>query len=239
LLRTGSLEAGDGRRGLELAISEMPDCVITDMMMPDMSGTEMCKKIKDNEKTCHIPVIILTAKTAIEQRVEGLEVGADSYIPKPFNIDHLKVRIRKLIELRRTIREKYEGKHETRKETIPIKSESEKFLEKLEEIVNRQMHDSELSVETVSRQLGISRSQLQRRLKQLTNQNPSDYLCTAHLQYAALLLTNKSLSISDVTYATGFTSLSHFSSSFKEFFGMSPSHYVEISKGNMPVVSEE
>jgi signal transduction histidine kinase/ligand-binding sensor domain-containing protein/DNA-binding response OmpR family regulator len=233
------LEAGDGQRGLELAISEMPDCVITDMMMPGMSGTEMCKKIKDNEKTCHIPVIILTAKTAIEQRVEGLEVGADSYIPKPFNIDHLKVRIRKLIELRRTIREKYEGKHETRKETIRIKSDSEKFLEKLEEIVNRQMHDSELSVETVSRQLGVSRSQLQRRLKQLTNQNPSDYLRAARLQYAALLLTSKNLSISEITYATGFTSLSHFSNSFKEFFGMSPSHYVEISKGNIPVDSEE
>jgi signal transduction histidine kinase/ligand-binding sensor domain-containing protein/DNA-binding response OmpR family regulator len=222
-------EADNGQRGLELAISELPDCVITDMMMPGISGTEMCKKIKDNEKTCHIPVIILTAKTAIEQRVEGLEVGADSYIPKPFNIDHLKVRIRKLIELRRTIREKYE----TRKENIRIKSDSEKFLEKLEEIVNRQMHDSELSVETVSRQLGVSRSQLQRRLKQLTNQNPSDYLRTTRLQYAARLLTSKNLSISEVTYATGFTSLSHFSSSFKEFFGMSPSHYVEMNKGDL------
>ena len=215
-------------KGLELVISEMPDCVITDVMMPEMDGIELCKKIKTNEQTCQIPVIMLTAKTAIEQRIEGIEVGADSYIPKPFNVDHLKTRVRKLIELRRAIREKYEGKHELRKEDIKIKSGDEKLLEKLEQIVKEQISDPDLSVETISRQIGVSRSQLQRKLKELTNQNPSDYLKTTRLRYAATLLVTKNLSISEVTYEAGFSSLSHFSNSFREFYGMSPSRYVEL-----------
>ncbi len=226
------IEAENGVQGLELAISELPDCVITDVMMPEMDGIELCKKIKTNDKTCHIPVIMLTAKTAIEQRIEGIEVGADSYIPKPFNVEHLRTRIRKLIELRRTIKEKYEGKYELRKEDIRIKSGDEKLLEKLEQIVKEQISDPNLSVETISQQIGVSRSQLQRKLKLLTNQNPSDYLKTARLRYAASLLVSKNLSISEVTYEAGFSSLSHFSNSFREFYGMSPSRYVELNQGN-------
>lgn len=225
------IEASDGLRGLELVMGELPDCVITDVMMPEMDGIELCKKIKSNDKTCHIPVIMLTAKTAVEQRIEGLEVGADSYIPKPFNVEHLRIRVRKLIELRRTIKEKYEGKHELHKEDIKIKSVDEKLLEKLEQIVKEQISDPDLSVETISRQIGVSRSQLQRKLKQLTNQNPSDYLKTSRLRYAAFLLTTKNLSISEVTYEAGFSSLSHFSNSFREFYGMSPSRYVELNRG--------
>ena len=226
------IEAENGVKGLELVISEMLDCVITDVMMPEMDGIELCKKIKTNEQTCQIPVILLTAKTAIEQRIEGIEVGADSYIPKPFNVEHLRTRVRKLIELRRTIREKYEGKHELRKEDIKIKSGDEKLLEKLEQIVKEQISDPDLSVETISRQIGVSRSQLQRKLKQLTNQNPSDYLKTARLRYAASLLVTKNLSISEVTYEAGFSSLSHFSNSFRDFYGMSPSRYVELNHAN-------
>ena len=224
------LEAEDGLQGLELVIKELPDCVITDVMMPEMDGIELCKKIKTNEKTCHIPVILLTAKTAIEQRIEGLEVGADSYIPKPFNVTHLRTRVRKLIELRRSIKEKYEGKHELREEDIKIKSVDEKMLEKIDQIIKEQISDPNLSVETLSRQIGVSRSQLQRKFKQLTNQNPSDYLKTARLRYAASLLVTKNLSISEVTYEAGFSSLSHFSNSFRDFYGMSPSRYVELNR---------
>ena len=224
------LEAEDGLQGLELVIKELPDCVISDVMMPEMDGIELCKKIKTNEKTCHIPVILLTAKTAIEQRIEGLEVGADSYIPKPFNVTHLRTRVRKLIELRRSIKEKYEGKHELREEDIKIKSVDEKMLEKIDQIIKEQISDPNLSVETLSRQIGVSRSQLQRKFKQLTNQNPSDYLKTARLRYAASLLVTKNLSISEVTYEAGFSSLSHFSNSFRDFYGMSPSRYVELNR---------
>lgn len=224
------IQADNGSQGLELAIQEIPDCIITDVMMSGIDGIELCKKVKTNEKTCHIPVIILTAKTSIEHRVEGLEVGADSYIPKPFNIDHLKIRISKLIELRQTIKNKYEGKFIIPQEEIKIKSVDEKLLEKFESILKEQMDNPDLSIEIISQQIGISRSQLQRKLKQFTNQNPSDYMKSMRLRYAANLLTSKNLSISEVTYACGFASLSHFSNSFKEFYGMSPSRYIEINR---------
>lgn len=225
------IEADNGKQGLEIAIREKPDCIISDMMMPEMDGIEMCDKIKKNEQTGHIPVILLTAKTAIEQRIEGLKAGADSYIPKPFNIEHLKIRIRKLIELRRVMKEKYEGKFDEIKEEVSgMKSTDEKFLEKLETIVKNKIAESDLSVETISQEIGISRSQLQRKLKQLTNQNPSDYIKTTRLRHAAWLLSYKNLSISEVSYATGFSSLSHFSNSFKDFYGMSPSRYMEIHR---------
>lgn len=224
------LIASDGLSGLETAIKELPDCIISDVMMPGMDGIELCKKIKSNSQTCHIPVILLTAKASAEQRIEGLKVGADSYIPKPFSIEHLKTRIRKLIELRKTIQDKYEGKNNFEQETIKIKSIDEKLLEKLEKVVEEHISDPELSVDKISKEIGISRSQLQRRVKKLTNQNPSDYLKSMRLKYAASLLISKNLSISEVTYETGFSSLSHFSNSFKEFYGMSPSRYVEINR---------
>lgn len=223
-------QADNGNTGLELSIQELPDCIITDVMMDGMDGIELCKKIKTNDKTCHIPVIILTAKTSIEQRIEGLEVGADSYIPKPFNIDHLQIRVSKLIELRQKIKNKYEGKYEVSQEKIKLKSVDEKLLEKFETIAKEQLDNPDLSIEAISQEIGISRSQLQRKLKQLTNQNPSDYIKTMRLRYAGILLTSKNLSVSEVTYACGFASLSHFSNSFREFYGMSPSHYVEINK---------
>lgn len=232
------IQADNGSQGLELAIKELPSCIITDVMMSGIDGIELCKKVKTNEKTCHIPVIILTAKTSIEQRVEGLEVGADSYIPKPFNIDHLKVRISKLIELRQTIKNKYEGKYVIPQNEIKIKSVDEKLLEKFENILKEQMDNPDLSIEIISQQIGISRSQLQRKLKQITNQNPSDYMKSMRLRYAANLLTSKNLSISEVTYACGFASLSHFSNSFKEFYGMSPSRYIEINRHVTDVDSE-
>lgn len=228
------IQADNGNLGLELAIKEMPDCIVSDIMMSGMDGIELCKKIKTNEKTCHIPVIILTAKTTIEQRVEGLEVGADSYIPKPFNIEHLKVRISKLIELRQTIKRKYEGKYDIPQEQIKVKSLDEKMLEKFEKIVKEQMDNPDLSVEIISQQIGISRSQLQRKLKQVTNQNPSDYLKTMRLRFAANLLINKEMTISEVTYACGFASLSHFSNSFREHYGMSPSRFVEVNRKENP-----
>lgn len=208
-------------------------------MMPEMDGIDMCDKIKKNDATSHIPVIILTAKTAIEQRVEGLQVGADSYIPKPFNIDHLRTRISKLIELRRKMKDKFEGKNEIKQEDLNVKTADEKFLDKLTDIVKNKMADSDLSVEVISKEIGISRSQLQRKLKQLTNQNPSDYIKTTRLRHAAWLLSTKNLTISEVTYATGFSSLSHFSNSFREYYGMSPSRYMEINNNRSEHLSDE
>jgi DNA-binding response OmpR family regulator len=223
------LQADNGKAGLELSLKELPDCIITDLSMDGMDGLTLCKKLKTNENTCHIPIIILTARTTVEERIKGLQTGADSYIPKPFNINHLRVRIQKLIELRTTMKNKYEGKYEIDSNAFQIKTPDEKFLEKLEKHVKEKIADPNLSVETISRDMGFSRSQLQRKLKELTSQNPSEYIKTTRLRHAAWLLGNKKLSISDITYATGFSSLSHFSNSFKEFYGVSPSQWVEIN----------
>ncbi len=222
--------ATNGKEGLETAIRELPDCVITDIMMPEMSGTEMCKKIKSNPATCDIPVIILTAKTSIEQRVEGLAGGADSYIPKPFNIEHLRTRVSKLIELRKAMRDKYSGKLDVKEETVKVKSADDKLLDKVEAFVTKELANPDLSVELIAQEIGVSRSHLHRKLKQLTNQNPSDYIKNTRLRHAAYLLENKNIAVSEACYATGFSSLSHFSNSFKEFFGMSPTKYVEINR---------
>ncbi|MDR2476055.1 MAG: response regulator, partial [Bacteroidales bacterium] len=223
------LQTENGRIALELAIQEMPDCIITDLSIEEMNGLELCKMLKSNDKTCHIPIIMLTARTAVEERIEGLRVGADSYIPKPFNINHLRVRVLKLIELRNIMRNKYEGKFEISDESIKIKTQDEKFMERLENYIKEKISDPNLSVETISRDIGISRSQLQRKLKSLINQNPNEYIKSIRLRHAAWLLSTQKLSISDVTYATGFSSLSHFSSSFKDFYGMPPSQYIEVN----------
>ncbi|GHV25172.1 hybrid sensor histidine kinase/response regulator [Bacteroidia bacterium] len=226
------LQTENGKVALELAIKELPDCVISDLSIDEMDGLELCKKLKSNENTCHIPIIMLTARTAVEERVEGLQMGADSYIPKPFNIAHLRVRIQKLIELRMMMKNKFEGKFEIDRENVKIKTSDEKFLERLEKCVKEKMDDPDISVETISKDIGMSRSQLQRKLKGLTNQNPSEYIKTTRLRHAAHLLSTQKLSISEVTYATGFSSLSHFSNSFRDFYGMSPSQWIEVNNPN-------
>jgi signal transduction histidine kinase/ligand-binding sensor domain-containing protein/DNA-binding response OmpR family regulator len=222
------IQSEDGKQGLEMALSELPDCIISDVMMPGMDGIALCKKIKTNESTCHIPVILLTAKTNIEQRVEGLQTGADSYIPKPFNIEHLQVRVQKLIELRKTLKQKYEGKLDIPEDSIKMKSADEIFLQKVDRVIQEQLSNSELSVEVLGQHIGMSRSQLQRKLKQLVNQNPSDYIKIMRLRHAAHLLSAKKFAVSEIAYATGFSSQAHFSNSFKEIYGMSPTRYMEI-----------
>jgi signal transduction histidine kinase/ligand-binding sensor domain-containing protein/DNA-binding response OmpR family regulator len=223
------LQTESGKTALEIALKELPDCVITDLSIDEMDGLELCKKLKANENTCHIPIIMLTARTTVDERVEGLQMGADSYISKPFNIVHLRVRIRKLIELRTVMKNKFEGKFNIDDENIKVKTTDEKFLEKTEKYVKEKIADPDLSVEMISRDIGISRSQLQRKLKELTGQNPSEYIKIMRLRHAAWLLTTQKLSISEVTYATGFSALSHFSNSFRDFYGMPPSQYVEVN----------
>ena len=227
-------QATDGKEGLEKAIREQPDCIISDLMMPRMDGLEMCSRLKQNEQTLQIPVILLTARATIEDRIEGLRVGADSYIPKPFNADHLLTRVAKLIELRAAMNSKFSGKFE-QTDVTGVKSADDLFLEKLENIVRERIDDPDLSVETISSEMGVSRSQFQRKMKQLIRQNPSEYIKTSRLRHAARLLATRKLTISEVTYATGFSSLSHFSNSFREQYGVSPTRYMELNSDNIEV----
>ena len=219
--------ADNGKTGLQMCKELLPDLVITDIMMPEMSGIEMSKIIKEDIETCHIPIIMLTAKSSEEQRIEGLETGADSYIPKPFNPKHLLVRIKKLLELRKTLREKFGNDIGFEAEQIAITVPDRDLLKKATGIIKKRISDPKLSVETLSEEIGISRGHLQRKLKSLTGQNPNEFIRIIRLKQAAEILAEKDVSIAEVADMVGFSSQSYFSTSFTKQFNISPSQYKE------------
>ncbi len=222
-------KAANGKEGLSQALKLLPDVIVSDIVMPEMDGLTLCKKLKNNEKTCHIPVILLTAKTSVEQRIEGLEVGADSYIPKPFNIKHLQTRIEKLASLRETLKQKFSGEMEVKEGTLKVVSADEKLLIKFNEKLKEHINNPDLSVDSISKELGISRVHLNRKLKSITNESPGNYIRNYRLKHAAWLLVNKKMNIAEVAYAVGFSSHAYFSNIFKEHYGMSPTEYVETN----------
>ncbi|MDR1683590.1 MAG: response regulator [Candidatus Symbiothrix sp.] len=221
--------AVNGKDGLNKTLKYLPDLIVSDIVMPEMDGLTLCKLLKTNDKTCHIPIVLLTAKTNVEQRIEGIEMGADSYIPKPFNMKHLETRIAQLIKLRRKLKTKYADGQKTEEEVVKILSSNEKLIQKFNDKLREQINNPELSVESLSKDLGISRVHLNRRLKQITNESPGNYIRNFRLKQAALLLSTKKISIAEVAYAVGFSSQAYFSNTFKEHFGMPPSEYAETN----------
>jgi AraC-like DNA-binding protein len=205
--------------------------------MPEMDGLTMCKMLKTNDKTCHIPIILLTARTSVEQRIEGIEVGADAYIPKPFSISHLETRIEKLIELRRTLKEKYSDAGGEESE-LNILSSDESLLQKFNEKLLQHISDTELSVDTISKELGLSRVHLNRRLRSIINDSPGHYIRVFRLKHASILLTSKRMTIAEVAYAVGFASQAYFSNLFRTQFGMSPSEYVNANRSDAADIEE-
>ena len=224
-------EAVNGALGLSKAKKILPDLVITDVMMPEMTGTELCKRLKTDAETCHIPVIILTAQSDLEHRIEGLETGADSYIPKPFNVKHLNVRIEKLIALRQTLKERFSKSLNMEAQEVTLTSTDERLLQHAIDYIRENLEDPELSVENMSKALGMSRTHLHRKLKALTNQSPIEFIKVIRMKQAAYLLSTGKLSVSEVGYKVGYNTPSYFSSSFNAHFGMSPTAYME-QRGN-------
>jgi signal transduction histidine kinase/ligand-binding sensor domain-containing protein/DNA-binding response OmpR family regulator len=220
-------EAPDGRKGLEKAQKMMPDLIITDVMMPELNGFELCHILKTEPATSHIPVIILTAQGSMEHRLEGLETGADSYITKPFYTRHLKIRIEKLIELRNKMKERFSKSINMNAREITLTSVDERLLQNAIDYVRNNMENPELSVEDMSKKLGLSRTHLHRKLKALTGQTPVDFIKMIRMKQAAYLLSTGKLSISEVGYKVGYSTPSYFSSSFNTYFGMSPSAYMD------------
>lgn len=225
------ITVGNGEEGIEAALKYRPHCIVTDLSMPGMDGLEMCRKIRSNDTICEIPIIVVTARAGDEHRIEGLEAGADAYITKPFSIDHLITRIQTLIHSRRVMKQKFTSGAMLNEEVAGIKSGDEKLLERIEAVVVREIANPDLSVDFIAREIGVSRSHLHRRLKVLSNVSPSTYIKQARMRHAAVLLAKKNVAISEVAYATGFSSLSHFSTVFKEFYGMSPTRYVTVNGG--------
>jgi DNA-binding response OmpR family regulator len=221
-------EAGGGRQGLEKALEQVPDLVLTDVMMPEMDGYELSRKLKSDERTSHIPIILLTARASKESRIEGLETGADDFVTKPFDAEELLVRIRNLIDQRKKLRERYRKDLELLQlaRAGEVLSMDEKFLRKAMAVVEKNLTDPEYSVERFASGMALSRSQLSRKLNALVGQSVTEFIRTIRLNYALGLLKKKAGTISEIAYDSGFNNLTYFSISFKKQFGLSPTEYM-------------
>ena len=226
------LEAADGKEGLSVAIKEVPDLVICDVMMPVMDGLEFTKQLKTNTATSHIPVIMLTAKNLEEHRAEGYEHGADSYITKPFHSKVLLARIENLLRQRQLLKHLYQGTKETEKEISEthLEDRDKQFLKQLQAIIQKNLSDSEFGVEDMGQQIGLSRVQLYRKVKAMTGSSVVDLLRKARLAKARRLLETRSMSVSEVAYEVGFSAPSYFTKCFKEEYGMLPGDVGNVMK---------
>jgi signal transduction histidine kinase/AraC-like DNA-binding protein/frataxin-like iron-binding protein CyaY len=227
-------ECRNGKEALDFILTEKPNLVISDVMMPEMDGITLCKKIKANINVNHIPIILLTAKSGDEDKAEGFDIGADAYVVKPFNVDMLKKRIANLLGNRERLEIRPSETEENKLLIKPIvlRSLDQALLEKVMKIINDNIADPNLNVEFLASGVGMSRVHMHRKLKELTNQSARDLIRSIRLKQAAELLSAQKTGISELAYALGFTNLSHFSNSFHEFYGMSPKEYAQQATKN-------
>jgi DNA-binding response OmpR family regulator len=223
----GLIEAVDGSAGLKLAKEHMPDLIITDLMMPRMDGYELCEKLKSDVLTSHIPIIMLTAKATIGDRLKGLELGADDYISKPFDINEVRIRTRNLIDQRRKLREKF-GKEITLEPIdIAITSVDEKFLTQAMDVVDTHMSDASFDISVFSDKMHMSRSTLFRKLEALTSMSPVEFIRSLRLKRAATLLKQQYGNVSEVALEVGFSNPSYFTQVFKKAFSVTPAQFAK------------
>jgi DNA-binding response OmpR family regulator len=230
------LEAADGREGLEIAVNQMPDLIISDVMMKEMSGIELCRHIKTDARTSHIPVILLTALSEDEYKIEGLETGADDYLTKPFNIDILTVRIRNLVDLRKQLQKKFSNSVSLNNRKLLSNVADQQFMDKIVAIVDRDMDNPNIDIEQLSRDVGMSRTQLYKKIKAISGQTVFELIYTIRLKKAAEILLNENVSVSEVSSRVGFSNLSVFTRSFTRHFNINPSKYAQVfsSQNQLP-----
>ncbi len=219
------VEAGNGNEALQCVDRYTPDLIVSDIMMPGMDGMELCRKLKTHAQYNTIPVILLTARAGEADRLEGLQQGADDYIQKPFRVDELQARIHNLIHNRRQLRNQFSRRITLQPGDMDITSEDEAFLEKARAVVAAHIGDSTFNVEVFSQEIGMSKSQLGRRLRQASGMTPAVFVRRLRLQYAARLLEANACIVSEAAYAAGFLDVDHFSKLFRAEFGVSPSEY--------------
>ena len=203
--------------------------VISDVMMPEMDGFTLCRKIKTNINLNHIPIILLTAKVEDEDKIEALEKGADAYITKPFNSKILEKTIYNLILSREKLKNTYAGhqSHNDKLEKMEVESPDDKLMARIMKVINNNLSNPNLTVEMIANEVGTSRVHLNRKLKELTNQTAREFIKNSRLKQAAQLLSEKKQNINEIAEVTGFTNPNNFSTAFKELFGVSPSAYKE------------
>lgn len=221
------LEAPDGEIAEQLAIEHNPDMVVSDIMMPKVDGMELCRRLKTNLQTSHIPVMLVTARTADDIKISSYEVGADSYIPKPFNLEMMLVRIRKLIEQKEKRWSEFKDKLDVNPSVITITSIDEQLVKKALDFVERNMDNPAYNVDMLSGDMAMSRMTFYRKLQSITGQSPNEFIKTIRLKRAAQLLENSQFSVSEVADRCGFSSSSYFAKCFKAQFGVLPKQYAE------------
>ncbi len=219
--------AENGVMGFNKAVENIPDLIISDLMMPEMDGIEMSRKLKSDERTSHIPIIILSARSKVEERLEGLETGADAFLAKPFSMKELTIRIRKLIEQRNKLRERFTKNLSLEPRDISVSSADEKFIHRAMEIIEDNISNSEFEVRQFQEEMLMSRMQLFRKIKAITNQTPGEFIRTIRLKRAARLMDQNFGNIAQITYEVGFNNPSYFAKCFKELFGQLPSEYMK------------
>jgi YesN/AraC family two-component response regulator len=226
--------ASNGREGLEHALEHMPSLIISDVMMPEMDGVEMTTLIKQDERTSHIPVILLTAKVGQEEKIAALRLGTEEYLSKPFSISELEIRVHNVIESRKKLAEYFKklfesDQHENQAdvETTAIVSINARFIEKIRACINENISDPAFSVEKLAGEMCLSRTQLFRKVKLVLDTSPSDLISDMRLQKAARLIESKADTLAQIAYAVGFTEQSYFAKRFRKKYGVSPRDYAD------------
>lgn len=225
------IEAANGEEGLKLATEQLPDLLISDVMMPKMNGMEMCNQLKIDERTSHIPIILLTAKANQGSKLEGLKIGADDYLPKPFDEDELLIRVSNLLAQRERMRKKYAKSITSLEPTeISIESADEEFLNNCIQIIEKNMSNSDFNVGTFVTEIGMSRSLLHKKLKALTDQSTTEFIRAIRLKRAVQLMRQQAGTISEICYDVGFNDPKYFRTCFSKLYGMTPSEYIKSLK---------
>ena len=220
------IQAENGEEGLRIAAQLMPDLIISDIMMPGMDGIEFCKCIKTDFQTSHIPVILLTAKTSQASKIEGLEIGADDYLTKPFNFNELSVRIKNLLEQRKILKDKFSKEIIIQPEAVTANSIDKEFLERALNVAEINLQNSEFDSESFAKKMLVSRSQFYRKMISITGQGPGEFIRTYRLKKSARLLIEKKLNVTQIALEVGFNSPSHFTKAFQQYFNCLPSEFV-------------
>lgn len=219
------IEAGDGPEALEKAVAWLPDLILSDVMMEPMDGYSLCRALKSHEATCHIPVVLLTARAAREDRLIGLSTRADCYLVKPFDSTELLAQVKNLIEQRRLLRQRFSGSVVLKPSEMAVTPMDEAFLNRVLSAIQHHLGDPDFDVERLGREVGLSRSQLHRKLRALTNQAPTLLIRSVRLYRAAELLRQKAGSVAEIAYSVGFNSQTYFAKCFRERFGCAPREY--------------
>lgn len=224
------ITANNGREALEQIADKEVDLIICDVMMPELDGIHFCKKIKQNIQTCHIPVVLLTAKTETYQQIEGFEVGADDYITKPFSVNLLDAKVNNIIRSRKRLKEYYSNTTEVIPENITFNTLDEEFIREAIAIIEKHITDSDFSVDKFSREIGMSRSNLYLKLKAITGESATDFIKRIRFKKAVELLETRRYNVAQVAYMSGFNSPSYFSTSFKQYYNCMPTEYLSRNK---------